>query len=179
MLTNVVHVLASRATLVRGPCGSTELLMFPRVPDTTLNIAAHTGDAAFVIPARYPVFARETIGISTATRSEARVILEPATVFTSAQQIERHKAELHRHVQVILCDEAQRRQPLAVQEPVISAGATQVPIVFAAGSQWYGKAWACRSPVHSFPESSRRGHQSLGGSVVSPHWSAVTRSRSV
>lgn len=157
MLTNVCQVLASTATMVRGPHGSTELLTFSPVPDATLNVAAHTGDAAFAIPARYPVFARETIGISTATRSEARVILEPATVFTSVQQIERHQAELHRHVQVILCDEAQRRQPLAFQEPVLSAGAAQVPIVFAAGSQWYGKAWDCRSPVHSFPESIRRG----------------------
>ena len=157
MLTNVCQVLASRASMVRGPCGKTELLPFPPVPDATLNIAAHTGDAAFAIPARYPVFARESIGISTATRGEARVILEPATVFTSVQQIERYKEELHRHVRVILCDEAQRRQPLAFQEPVVSAGAAQMPIVFAAGSQWYGKAWDCRSPMHSFPESIRCG----------------------
>lgn len=157
MLTNVAMVLASLATTVRGPSGSTELLTFPPIPDAAQHIASHTGDAAFAIPAGYPVFARESLGISTATRRDARVILEPATVFTSVQQIERYQAELHRHVRVILCDEAQRRQPLAFQEPVVSAGARQVPLVFAAGSQWYGKAWDCRSPVHSFPESIRRG----------------------
>ena len=157
MLANVVKVLASLATTVRGPSGSTELLAFPPIPDTTQQIASHTGDAAFAIPPGYPVFARESIGITTATRRDARVILEPAMVFTNVPQIERYREELHRHVQVILCDEAQRRQPLAFQEPVISAGAKQVPLVFAAGSQWYGKAWDCRSPAHSFPESIRRG----------------------
>ena len=157
MLANVVKVLASLATTVRGPSGSTELLAFSPIPDAAQQIASHTGDAAFAIPPGYPVFARESIGISTATRRDARVILEPATVFTSVQQIERYRDELHRHVQVILCDEAQRRQPLAFQEPVISAGAKHVPLVFAAGSQWYGKAWDCRSPTHSFPESIRRG----------------------
>lgn len=157
MLSDVVQVLASVATAVRGPYGCTELLRFPPIPEAVQHIASHTGDAAFAIPPDYPVFARESIGISTASRSDARVILEPATVFTSAQQIERYQEELHRHVQVILCDEAQRRQPLTFQEPVISAGASQTPLVFAAGSQWYGKAWECRSPVHSFPESIRRG----------------------
>jgi len=157
MLANVVKVLASLATTVRGPSGSTELLTLPRVPDVTQQVESHTGDASFAIPPEYPVFARENIGISTATRGEARVILEPALVFTSVRQIERYQEELHRHVQVILCDEAQRRQPLAFQEPVVSARAEQVPLVFAAGSQWYGKAWNCRSPVHSFPESIRRG----------------------
>jgi hypothetical protein len=157
MLANVVKVLASVATTVRGPNHSTELLTLPPVPDVTLQIASHTGDAAFAIPPDYPVFARENIGISTATRGAARVVLEPALMFTSAWQIERHRDELHRHVQVILCDEAQRRQPLAFQEPVLSAKAEQAPLVFAAGSQWYGKAWDCRSPVHSFPESIRRG----------------------
>jgi len=157
MLTNVVKVLASVATTVRGPAGSTELLTFPPIPDTSQHIASHTGDAAFAIPPGYPLFARESIGISTATRRDARVILEPATLFTSVQQIERYRQELHRHVQVILCDEAQRRQPVAFQEPVLAAGAEQVPLVFAAGSQWYGRTWDCRSPSHSFPESIRRG----------------------
>ncbi len=157
MLANVVKVLASHATTVRGPSRSTELLTLPPVPDVNQQIESHTGDAAFAIPADYPVFARENIGISTATRGAARVVLEPALMFTSVRQIERYQEELHRHVQVILCDEAQRKQPLAFQEPVMSAGAKQVPLVFAAGSQWYGKAWDCRSPVHSFPESIRRG----------------------
>ena len=141
MFANVVKVLASLATTVRGPSGATELLTLPPVPDVTQQIESHTGDAAFAIPPDYPVFARENIGISTATRGEARVVLEPALMFTSVRQIERYQEELHRHVQVILCDEAQRRQPLAFQEPVVSAGAEQVPLVFAAGSQWYGKAW--------------------------------------
>ena len=157
MLANVVKVLASLATTVRGPSRSTELLTLPPVPDVTQQIASHTGDAAFAIPPDYPVFARENIGISTATRSTACVVLDAALMFTSDRQIERYREELHRHVQVILCDEAQRRQPLAFQEPVLSARAEQAPLVFAAGSQWYGKAWDCRSPVHSFPESIRRG----------------------
>ncbi|MDA1055649.1 MAG: hypothetical protein O3C40_35080 [Planctomycetota bacterium] len=157
MLANVAKVLASLATTARGPSGSTELLELPPVPAVTQQIESHTGDAAFAIPPDYPVFARENIGFSTATRGEARVVLEPALMFTSAQQIERYQEEVHRHVQVILCDEAQRRQPLAFQEPVVSARARHVPLVFAAGSQWYGKAWNCRSPVHSFPESIRRG----------------------
>jgi len=157
MLTNVVKVLASLATTVRGPSQTTELLTFPAIPSETQRIEAHTGDAAFAIPVEYPVFAREDIGISTASRGDAKVVLEPALVFTSARQIERHQEELHRHVQVILCDEAQRRQPLAFQEPVVSAGADHVPLVFAAGSQWYGKSWDCRSPAHGFPESIRRG----------------------
>ena len=157
MLGNVVKVLASVATAVRGPFGATELLTFPPIPDRTQQLASHTGDAAFAIPRDYPVFARESIGISNASRIDARVILEPATVFTSVRQIERFREDIHRHVQVLLCDEAQRRQPLAFQEPVISAGATQPPLVFAVGSQWYGKAWDCRSPTHSFPESIRRG----------------------
>lgn len=157
MLANVVKVLASLATTVRGPSGTTELLTLPPVPDVTQQIESHTGDAAFAIPPDYPVFARENIGISTASRGEARVVLEPALMFTSVRQIERYQEELHRHVQVILCDEAQRRQPLAFQEPVVSARAEQVPLVFAAGSQWYGKAWNCRSPMHSYPESIRRG----------------------
>lgn len=157
MLANVVQVLASLATTVRGPCGTTELLKFPAIPESTLQIASHTGDAAFAIPDGYPLFARESVGISTCNRSDARVVLEPATVFTSARQIERYQEELHRHVRVILCDEAQRRQPLSFQEPVVTAGARQVPLVFAAASRWYGRAWECRSPTHSFPESIRRG----------------------
>jgi hypothetical protein len=157
MLTSVVKVLASVATMVRGPFRSTELLTLPPLPDVSLQFASHTGDAAFAIPSDYPVFARETVGVSTASRGEARVVLEPALMFTSVRLIERYREELHRHVQVILCDEAQRRQPLAFQEPVVSAGAQNVPVVFAAGSQWYGKSWDCRSPVHSFPESIRRG----------------------
>jgi len=157
MLSNVVKVLASVATAVRGPSGTTELLTFPPIPDATCQIASHTGDAAFAIPPDYPLFARESIGITTASRSEAHVILEPASVFTSVQQIERYREELHRHVEVILCDEAQRRQPVAFQEPVLSAGGLHIPLVFAAGSQWYGKNWDCRSPFHSFPESIRRG----------------------
>ncbi|MEO2024714.1 MAG: hypothetical protein ABGZ23_02405 [Fuerstiella sp.] len=157
MLTNAVKVLASVATMVRGPSRSTELLTLPPLPGVSLQVASHTGDAAFAIPPDYPVFARDNIGISTASRGDARVVLEPALVFTSARQIERYREELHRHVQVILCDEAQRRQPLAFQEPIVSAGAQHVPLVFAAGSQWYGKSWDCRSPVHSFPESIRRG----------------------
>ena len=157
MLSNVVRVLASVATAVRGPFGTTELLTFPPIPDAACQIASHTGDAAFAIPPDYPLFARESIGITTATRGEAQVILEPATVFTSVQQIERYREEFHRHVEVILCDEAQRRQPVAFQEPVLSAGARHIPLVFAAGSQWYGKDWECRSPMHSFPESIRRG----------------------
>ena len=157
MLADVVKVLASLATTVRGPSGATELLRLPPAPDVTEQIESHTGDAAFAIPQDYPVFARENIGISTATRGQARIVLEPALMFTSVRQIERYQEELHRHVQVILCDEAQRRQPLAFQEPVESAGAEQVPLLFAAGSQWYGKAWNCRSPRHSFPESIRRG----------------------
>jgi len=157
MLANVVKVLASVATTVRGPFGATEVLTFPPLPDATQQIASHTGDAAFAVPPGYPVFARESIGISTATRRDACVILEPATVFTSVQQIKRFREELHRHVQVILCDEAQRRHAVAFQEPVLSAGATSPPLVFAAGSQWYGKTWDCRSPKHSFPESIRRG----------------------
>ena len=40
---------------------------------------------------------------------------------------------------------------------VVGAGAERIPLVFAVGSQWYGKAWDCRSPMHSFPESIRRG----------------------
>ena len=142
---------------MRGPSGTTELLTFPPIPDATCQIASHTGDAAFAIPPDYPLFARESIGITTASRSEAHVILEPASVFTSVQQIERYREELHRHVEVILCDEAQRRQPVAFQEPVLSAGGLHIPLVFAAGSQWYGKNWDCRSPFHSFPESIRRG----------------------
>ena len=157
MLANVAKILASVATTVRGPSRSTELVTLPAVPDATEEVATHTGDAAFAIPHDYPVFARENIGISTATRGDASVVLEPALVFTSARQIEKYKDELHRHVQVILCDEAQRRQPIAFQEPVVTAGASQLPLVFAAGSQWYGKTWECRSPVHSFPESIRRG----------------------
>ncbi|MEJ7592452.1 MAG: hypothetical protein WKF77_12950 [Planctomycetaceae bacterium] len=157
MLSNVVKVLASVATAVRGPFGTTELLTFPPIPDSACQIASHTGDAAFAIPPDYPLFARESIGITTAPRGKAHVILEPASVFTSVQQIERYREELHRHVEVILCDEAQRRQPVAFQEPVLSAGALHIPLVFAAGSQWYGKNWDCRSPVHSFPESIRRG----------------------
>ena len=47
MLANVVKVLASVATTVRGPNHSTELLTLPPVPDVTLQIASHTGDAAF------------------------------------------------------------------------------------------------------------------------------------
>lgn len=157
MLSNVVKVLASVATAVRGPAGTTELLTFPPIPDAACQIASHTGDAAFAIPPDYPLFARESVGISTASRGEAQVILEPASVFTSVQQIERYREELHRHIEVILCDEAQRRQPVTFQEPVLSAGARHIPLVFAAGSQWYGKNWDCRSPVHSFPESIRRG----------------------
>lgn len=157
MLDNVSKVLASVATTVRGPSKSTELLTLPPLPEVAQQVTSHTGDAAFAIPPDYPVFARENIGISTADRADARVVLEPALVFTSARQIEKYREELHRHVQVILCDEAQRRQPLAFQEPVVSAGAQQMPLVFAAGSQWYGKDWGCRSPVHSFPESIRRG----------------------
>ena len=157
MLSNVIKVLASVATAVRGPSGTTELLTFPPIPNSDCQIASHTGDAAFAIPPDYPLFARESVGISTASRSEAKVILEPASVFTSVQQIERYREELHRHVEVILCDEAQRRQPVAFQEPVLTAGAGHIPLVFAAGSQWYGKHWDCRSPVHSFPESIRRG----------------------
>ena len=157
MLSNVVKVLASVATAVRGPSGTTELLTFPPIPDAACQIASHTGDAAFAIPPDYPLFARESVGITTACRGEAHVILEPASVFTSVQQIERYREELHRHIEVILCDEAQRRQPVAFQEPVLSAGSLHIPLVFAAGSQWYGKNWDCRSPFHSFPESIRRG----------------------
>ena len=157
MVSNVARVLASVATTVRGPSGTTELLTFPPMPDAACQIASHTGDAAFAIPPDFPLFARESVGISTASRGEALVILEPASVFTSVMQIERYREELHRHVEVILCDEAQRRQPVAFQEPVLSAGARHIPLVFAAGSQWYGKNWDCRSPVHSFPESIRRG----------------------
>lgn len=179
MLTNVVKVLASVATTVRGPSRSTELLTLPPVPDAAQQVASHTGDAAFAIPPDYPVFARESIGVSTATRGEARVVLEPALVFTSARQIERYQEELHQHVRVILCDEAQRRQPLAFQEPVVSARAQEMPLVFAAGSQWYGKAWECRSPVHSFPESIRRGilpdlGVRLFPSAEEPHYPAET-----
>lgn len=157
MLSNVVKVLASVGTTVRGPFGTTELLTFPPIPDAACQIASHTGDAAFAIPPDYPLFARESIGITTASRSEAQVILEPASVFASVTQIERYGEELYRHVEVILCDEAQRRQPVTFQEPVLSAGGLHIPLVFAAGSQWYGKNWDCRSPVHSFPESIRRG----------------------
>ena len=157
MLANAVKVLASVATTVRGPFRSTELLTLPPLPDVTLQVASHTGDAAFAIPPDYPIFARENIGISTASRGEAQVVLEPALMFTSARQIERYRSELHRHVEVILCDEAQRKQPLTFQEPVVSAGAKRAPIVFAVGSRWYDKAWDRRSPVHSFPESIRRG----------------------
>ncbi len=156
-LSDVFRLLASVATAVRGPFGTTELLTFSPIPDAACQIASHTGDAAFAIPPDYPLFARESIGITTAPRGEAHVILEPASVFTSVQQIERYREELHRHIEVILCDEAQRRQPVAFQEPVLSAGAQHIPFVFAAGSQWYGKNWDCRSPVHSFPESIRRG----------------------
>jgi hypothetical protein len=39
----------------------------------------------------------------------------------------------------------------------MAVGGRHIPLVFAAGSQWYGKNWDCRSPVHSFPESIRRG----------------------
>ncbi len=157
MLDNVVQILASLATTVRGPDGSTELLTLQSPPSDDLQIEAHTGDAAFAIPPRYPVFARENIGISTATRGEARVVLEPALVFTSARQVEKSQDELHHHVRVIFCDEAQRREPLAFQEPVFYAGAGQLPLVFAAGSRWYGKRWERRSPSHSFLESIRRG----------------------
>ena len=55
------------------------------IPNAAFQIASHTGDAAFAIPPDYPLFARESIGISTASRGDARVILEPATVFTSVQ----------------------------------------------------------------------------------------------
>lgn len=179
MLANVTKVLGSVATTVRGPSRTTELLTLPAVPDATEEVASHTGDAAFAIPSDYPVFARENIGVSTATRGDARVVLEPALVFTSARQIEKYQDELHRHVQVILCDEAQRRQPIAFQEPVVAAGASQMPLVFAAGSQWYGKAWECRSPVHSFPESIRRGilpdlGVRLFPSANQPHYPAET-----
>ena len=179
MLANVTKVLASVATIVRGPSRSTELLTLPPVPEAIEEVASHTGDAAFAIPPDYPVFARENIGVSTATRGEARVVLEPALVFTSARQIEKFGDELHRHIQVILCDEAQRRQPIAFQEPVVTAGARAVPLVFAAGSQWYDKAWECRSPVHSFPESIRRGilpdlGVRLFPSVNDPHYPAET-----
>ena len=179
MLANVTKVLASVATIVRGPSRSHELLTLPPVPDATDEVVSHTGDAAFSIPPDYPVFARESIGVSTANRSEARVVLEPAMVFTSARQIEKFQDDLHRHVQVILCDEAQRRQPIAFQEPVVSAGAIATPLVFAAGSQWYDKAWECRSPVHSFPESIRRGilpdlGVRLFPSANEPHYPAAT-----
>ena len=157
MLANVTKVLASVATIVRGPTRSTELLTLPPVPEASDEVISHTGDAAFAIPPDYPVFARENVGVSTASRGEARVVLEPALVFTSARQIEKFRNELHRHVQVILCDEAQRRQPITFQEPVVAAGARALPLVFAAGSRWYDKAWECRSPMHSFPESIRRG----------------------
>lgn len=155
MLDSVVQILASLATTVRGPDGSTELLALQSPPGDDLQIEAHTGDAAFAIPPRYPVFARENIGISTATRGEARVVLAPALVFTSARQVEKSQDELHRHVRVIFCDEAQRREPLAFQEPVYYAGAGQLPLVFAAGSRWYCKRWERRSPSHSFLESIR------------------------
>ena len=179
MLANVAKILASVATIVRGPSRSTELLTLPPVPDAPEEIASHTGDAAFAIPPDYPVFTRDNVGVSTATRGDALVVLDPALVFTSARQIEKYRDELHRHVQVILCDEAQRRQPTAFQEPVVAAGAHQVPLVFAAGSQWYGKAWECRSPMHSFPESIRRGilpdlGVRLFPSANQPHFPAET-----
>jgi hypothetical protein len=179
MVASIAKVLASVATTVRGPFRSTELLTLPSAPDGAEEIASHTGDAAFAIPTDYPVFARENVGVSTATRGDARVVLEPAMVFTSARQIEKFQDELHRHVQVILCDEAQRRQPLAFQEPVVAAGGRAVPLVFAVGSQWYGKAWERRSPVHSFPESIRRGilpdlGVRLFPSANEPHYPAET-----
>jgi hypothetical protein len=52
--------------------------------------------------------------------------------------------------------------------------------VFAAGSQWYGKSWDCRSPAHSFPESIRRGilpdlGVRLFPSAQEPHYPAETK----
>jgi len=157
MLENVLQVLASMATLVRGPFGSVEILTFPPIPEEAQRLVSHTGDAAFAIPHDYPLFTRDGIGVANCSRADARVVLEPASVFTSAQQIGRFQQELHRHIRVVLCDEAQRRQPIAFQEPVVAAGAEHSPLVFAAGSQWYGKSWDRRSPAHSFPESIRRG----------------------
>lgn len=179
MLAGIAHILASQATTVRGPDRTTELLTLQPPPDNHSQMEAHTGDAAFAIPLKYPVYARENIGISTATRSAARVVLEPALVFTSARQVEKTREELHRHVRVVMCDEAQRRQPLTFQEPVVDAGAAEPPLVFAAGSRWYDKAWERRSPSHSFPESIRRGilpdlGVRLFPSAEAPHFPAET-----
>ena len=157
-LRTLTLIIAGRAALVPGPHKTVELLELPRPPESdTDQLEAHTGDAGSAIPVGYPVFSRESTGLSVVEREDARVILEPANIFTSATQIERYGHVIHRDIQVLFCDEAQRRHPLVFQNPVIESGGREKPVVFAAGSQWYGKDYDRQTPRHSMLESIRRG----------------------
>ncbi|TSC57380.1 MAG: hypothetical protein Greene041619_1200 [Candidatus Peregrinibacteria bacterium Greene0416_19] len=159
MLTNLAQILCGSATTVRGSGGKPELLsILPPPKDAGMTLNAFTGDAAYAIPRDYPVYARESVGIRTVSPEEAKVALVPASLFTSSLQIQTLGADLHRRIELVLCDEKQRRHHMSFQGPVLSAGAKEPPLVIAAGSQWYeGRGWEQRSPRHSFPESIRRG----------------------
>jgi len=158
MIGMLSKMLAGRATIVNGPNGKPELINVLPPEEDDGSLRPFTGDAAFAIPTtNYPIFANTSLGLATAEPKDAELLLVPARIFTSTQQYNKLKEDVHRNIRVVFCDEAQRRNRMTFQEPVHYAGAESLPLVFAAGSCWYQRDWARRSPRHSFPESIRRG----------------------
>jgi len=163
----LVQLLARRGVLITGPDKTPELL--PLTPPTgELSAEGFTGDAAYAIPKNYPVHAKGTISKEEASLEDARIALMPIGAFVSSMSFEKMSQSFLRHVRVVLCDEAQRRDPMIFQGRVLESGARQTPLVIAAGSRWYGKNWERLSPAHSYLESIREGHLNDFGVRVFP-----------
>ncbi len=150
----LIQLLRGQGTLAQG---INRLPTYLHLPPMEAEESVHTsfgGDAAFALPAGYPVLAKERWGMSNADVQDPRVLLMPAVAITSATQRAKLQALL-KHVQLILLDEAASWQPEVFQNPVREAGG-ETPLVIAATATDQQKQWRTRTPEHSVSESVER-----------------------
>jgi len=152
----LIKLLLGSATTVQGITQKTELVDLPAFAEGDDIQASFGGDAAFALPDKYPVLAKERWGMNAKHDEEhPKVLLLPAAAFTSVIQREKLQAVL-KNVVLILLDEAGNWHSSMFENPVQEAKGKK-PVVIAATATDQGKQWQVRSPEHSVSTSVENG----------------------
>lgn len=152
----LMKLLLGSATTVQGINHEPVMVDLPEIDRKSDVHTAFGGDAAFGIPADYPVLAKERWGMQANEKIEKpRILLMPAIGLTSTVQREK-LARILKDVVLVLCDEGGSMHPEVFENPVTESGGKK-PVVIAATATDLGRKWAARSPEHDVGESVEAG----------------------
>lgn len=154
--SKLIKLLLGNAAVVQDIDREPTLVDLPEINEETNIHTRFGGDAAFSIPAGYPVLAKERWGMqANEDVNIPKVLLMPAASLTSTVQREKLRAIL-KNIVLILVDEGGTLHPSVFENPVMEAKGKK-PVVIAATATDQNRRWEARSPEHSVGESVEAG----------------------